>query len=368
MQQLLIGTTWEEVRRIARDLFEHGERCAEAGLLQQAQTLLAQAWSVAAAHDLSLADSVAWSLAWVLIRQGAYAEARTWYQRIHEPPAVGERTWGQIRHALDGLCHRAQPLHAPATPAPIRVISLGVFQITRADVPLPACRSRRAITLLRYLLTCPYRSATREELIDLLWPETEPRNASHNLHVAVSALRDYLGPAEHSWIRYTNGCYRIEPDVPISDDATDFLNLCAEGDQHWQHGAYDEGRQIYNRALALYRGDYTLDGIDHPRLAAERERLLNRYLAVLQRLGRAALAVGAADQALTYFQTLIDKDPYREDVAVQLITCYRHLGRRGEALRCYQRFADLLQRDLGLEVTPELQRLSDAICTPMEEG
>jgi DNA-binding SARP family transcriptional activator len=368
MQQLLVGGTWEEVRQIARDLFEHGERCAEAGLLQQAQALLAQAWSVAAAHDVPLADSAAWSLAWVLIRQEAYAEARNWFQRVREPPAVGRRTWGQIRHALDGLCHLAQPLHVPATPATaaplIRITSLGVFRVTRGDVPLPPCRSRRAITLLRYLLTCPYRSATREELIELLWPESDPRNALHNLHVAVSALRDYLGPDGAQRIRYEGGCYRLNPDLPISDDVSVFLQLCAEGDHSWKLGDYDYARRVYSRALALYRGDYVIDGIEHPRLTAERERLLNCYLHMLQRLGRAALATGEADLALHYFQTLIDKDPYREDVVVHLLHCYIQLGRRSEALRYYRRFVELLRCDLNLEVTAELQRVGESICEP----
>lgn len=364
MQQLLVGGSWEEVRQIARDLFEHGERCAEAGLLQQAQTFLAEAWSVAAAHDVPLADSAAWSLAWVLIRQEAYAEARNWFQRIREPPAVGRRTWEPIRNALEGLCSRAQP-HAsttPETPTPqIRITSLGIFQVTRANIVLPACRSRRAMTLLRYLLACPYHSAPREELIDLLWPESDPRNALHNLHVAVSALRDYLEDSSGPCIRYAGGCYRIDPALPLTDDAGDFLHLCAMGDQNWEHGEYEEGRRIYQQALALYRGDFVIDGIDHPRLTAQRERLLNRYLDVLQRLGRAALVSGEADQALTYFQALIDKDPYREDVVIQLLHCYIQLGRRSEALSCYRRFADLLHRDLGLAVTPELQRLGETM-------
>jgi DNA-binding SARP family transcriptional activator len=368
MQQLLVGGTWEEVRQIARDLLEQGERCAEAGLLQQAQALLTQAWNVAAAHDVPLADSAAWSLAWVLIRREAYAEARGWFQRVREPPAVGRRTWGQVRHALDGLCHIAHLLHVPATPAPpaltLRITSLGVFQVTRGDVPLPPCRSRRAITLLRYLLTCPYRSASREELIELLWPESDPRNALHNLHVAVSALRDYLGPDGAQRIRYESGCYRLNPDLPISDDASDFLRLCAEGDHSWKPGDYASARRVYSRALALYRGDYAIDGSEHPRLTAEREHLLNRYLHVLQRLGQAAFTAGEADLALAYFQTLIDKDPYREDVVVHILHCYMQLGRRSDALRYYRRFVDLLRCDLGLEVTAELQRVGAMIGEP----
>ncbi len=37
--------------------------------------------------------------------------------------------------------------------------------------------------------------------------------------------------------------------------------------------------------------------------------------------------------------------------------CYWQLGRRGEALRQYERCAALLERDLGLAPMPELQDL-----------
>lgn len=46
--------------------------------------------------------------------------------------------------------------------------------------------------LLKALLCCPGRQARREALIEMLWPETEPEQASQYLNTATTKLRGVL--------------------------------------------------------------------------------------------------------------------------------------------------------------------------------
>ena len=55
--------------------------------------------------------------------------------------------------------------------------------------------TRKAAALLGYLALFPGKPHLRELLIDMLWPEVEPKSGRNSLSVALSTLRPYLGSA-----------------------------------------------------------------------------------------------------------------------------------------------------------------------------
>src|SRR5947199_606846 len=90
----------------------------------------------------------------------------------------------------------------------LRIITLGEFAIERL-VPVPSevtgeppryervARSEwgnrgPAMTLLKVLVCRPNRRASREELIEALWPDNAAINAAHALESAASVLRRHI--------------------------------------------------------------------------------------------------------------------------------------------------------------------------------
>ena len=70
--------------------------------------------------------------------------------------------------------------------------ALGPFQVKAEGrrVPLEKCASKKALTLLRYLFFKRHEGgAVLDEVLELLWPETDPRLTRANLRVALSLLR-----------------------------------------------------------------------------------------------------------------------------------------------------------------------------------
>ena len=367
----------ESVRHLAAELLQQGERCARAGLLQQAEALMVQVWSMAEGCAPDLANSAAWEAALLLVQRQNYDGAAEWLGRVAAPPTGGSGLWPAGRQALMQLCRSRvpnpstaassgcvlalQPFARRGQPLPDRpllnVINLGHFTVVRGGTVLPHCPARKAISIFRYLLTRRHHRAHKEALMDLFWPDAHPRDAAHSLHVAVSALRRYLDPPGCSYLLLENGHYAIDPDALVEDDSISFDLLCNDAEKYWRSHDLPRAQQAYMRALTCYQGDYDVDGQDLTWAAAERERLLVRYLAALDHLGQVLMVQGLFEQAIECYQRLLERDSYREDAHGQLMRCYMQLGRRGAAVQQYERCAALLAAELDLEPMPEIQDL-----------
>src|SRR5919201_1903557 len=75
-----------------------------------------------------------------------------------------------------------------------RVELLGGLRATRGDQVVTHFRTQKNAALLAYLAYHRRRSHRREELIELLWPEGEPRAGRNSLKQALSTLRQQLEP------------------------------------------------------------------------------------------------------------------------------------------------------------------------------
>jgi pentatricopeptide repeat protein len=362
---------------LATELLHQAERCASAGLLGAAQALFVQAWTIGAQHDPDIASTAAWGVACLFVRMGLYDQSAEWFKRVVTPPVGGKRLWITTVQMLEEACQMLsanppevaadalpalpQPIFAPSQPAAdlpaLGIRSLGCFQILRGGVVLPACKARKSIALFRYLLTRHHRTAHKEELMELLWPNAHPREAAHSLHVAVNALRRHVDPRESSYLLFEAGYYTVSPDAPVEIDCDTFDALIDEAEGYWRANDLLCAERAFSRAIACYQGDYFVDTHDLTWAVAKRERLLGRYLSALEHLGRICFNQRHFQQAAECYQRLLDRDGYREDAYCQLMRCYSELGRRSEALQLYKRCALILATDLGLEPMQETQAL-----------
>jgi DNA-binding SARP family transcriptional activator len=379
----------EEIRKLTMELQHQGERCAMAGLLEQATTILAQVWAISQECDVERANAAAWEAGWLRLRMNSYDEAARWFSYVEVLPPAESRLWPAARQTLVQLClalaNRSTEAVASCEPAQaqeaappldpqhailpqLRIMSLGRLQIVRDETVLPICTAHKAIALFRYLLSRRYRAAHKEELLELLWPEAGSRSATHCLHVTVATLRRYLDPPTGSYLLFEAGHYRIHPDAPIEDDAHYFEQCCDNAERYGQANDLVGAERSYRDAIISYAGDYCVGEHDFAWAIGEQERLLARYLSVLDQLGRILIARRHFEPAIECYRRLLERDGYREDAHCQLMRCYWQQGRRHEALRQYERCASLLAKDLGLEPMPDLQKLYQAIkmgvCAP----
>src|SRR5205807_7543580 len=114
-------------------------------------------------------------------------------------------------------------------------------------------------------------------------------------------------------------------------------------------------------ALALFRGEPLADFRYEPFAQAEIARLEELRLVALEGRIELDLEVGAAAQLVAELEALIAEHPMRERLRALLMLAFYRCGRQAEALEAYQTARRLLVEELGIEPSPALQQLEQAI-------
>ena len=78
----------------------------------------------------------------------------------------------------------------------IKVWFLGPFQVEVDGriIPVVDWRSKKALTLFKFLCSRPGKKVPRDSMIELLWADSDPESSIHNLHTTVYNLRRSLFP------------------------------------------------------------------------------------------------------------------------------------------------------------------------------
>lgn len=239
---------------------------------------------------------------------------------------------------------------------------LGPLQVTKGGRALPLGGTKQR-ALLAALLLERDRVVGRDHLVDALWGDRPPVSAANSVHIYVSKLRRLLDDGA----RGNGSVLRTEPPgyllcVPASAvDATEFARLLAEGKGALADGAWADAESVLVRALALWRGpalaDLTFERYFQPEIA----RLEGLRLEGLTGRVEALLGLERHAEALAELGTLVAEHPLDERLRALLMVAFYRAGRQQEALETYRAFRDRLAEDLGLEPTPELRTLEQAI-------
>jgi YVTN family beta-propeller protein len=114
-------------------------------------------------------------------------------------------------------------------------------------------------------------------------------------------------------------------------------------------------------ALALWRGSPLADLADEPFAEPEIARLEGLRLGAIEERIDLDLALGRGAELVPELETLVARNPYRERLCGQLMLALYRAGRQAEALAAHQRARQLFVDELGIEPSPALQRLEQAI-------
>jgi DNA-binding SARP family transcriptional activator len=223
-----------------------------------------------------------------------------------------------------------------------------VLRIGSRVVPGTAIR-RRPLALLCLLLSRPGLSATRDQVLDALWPETDPEQAVNSLHQTVYFLRRVIEPA-------------------YSDDLSPGY-VHQDGELVWLDEELITSRSVRCRELlkglgpdpaagdvlamaAEYRGRFALDFSYDDWAAAYRDSLHARYLEVMERAIASASSAGRFLEAMELSRAVLETDPSLDQIQASLVKLYRVVGAHAAAAEQYGQYASVMRHDLGLEPSP----------------
>ena len=230
--------------------------------------------------------------------------------------------------------------------AQLRLTLFGGFEARHETGEVLTLPSRKAQALLAYLALPLGRAHPRDKLAALLWGDIREESARASLRQVLFIVRKALGDSESAVLRHDGEALGLVP-AAVEVDVTTFERAVVEGTP-----------EALARAAALYHGDLlaglVVDEMSFEEwLLGERERLRELALEALAKLLAHQRGGGAMEAAVGTALRLLTLDPLQEAVHRTLMRLYAGLGRRGTALRQYQRCVSVLGRELGIEPEPE---------------
>jgi DNA-binding SARP family transcriptional activator/tetratricopeptide (TPR) repeat protein len=208
---------------------------------------------------------------------------------------------------------------------------------------------RKVLTLACFLLSRPQMSATRDQVLDALWPDLLPDVAVNSLNQTLYFLRRIFEPN-----------YQDDLSPGYVHHSTDLI---------WLDSELISSRSIACRAFIgalpkepspdqvahladLYRGRFALDFEYEEWAGSYRDSLHASYLEVVERAVLDDLRTGHVDRGIHLARKVMEIDSSAESVEVALLRLYRMTGAHAAAAEQYTHYANVMRDDLGLEPPP----------------
>jgi DNA-binding SARP family transcriptional activator len=212
--------------------------------------------------------------------------------------------------------------------------------------------------LLAVLLLNRNRVVPVDTLLDELWGDEPPDTAVKIIHNGVSQLRRLFDDPGRLATQAPGYVLRVEPGEL---DAARFEQLAEEGRVALDEGHPAAAAELLGQALALWNGQALADVALERMAHTEVGRLEDLRLTVLEDRTEALLALGRHRELVAELEALVAEHPLRERLRLQLVLALYRAGRQAEALDAYRKARRFFVDELGLEPSPPLQQLEQAI-------
>lgn len=241
----------------------------------------------------------------------------------------------------------------------LRVYTLGRLTIELDGIIQDDFVSQKAPALFVYLLHHP-REHQRDVLAEMFWSDTSSKQALKNLRTVLSNLQKTLG----DYLDVTRQSLTIIETEDIWLDTNTFQTILETVKQR-QKQPYSPRRLMTDleTAMKLYQGDFLvgLKASNAPELDTwvmlERELLRSKATFALYQLAEIALENAAYPRGINAARQLLSLDPLWEQGVRSMMRLQTYSGNRTAAIKHYDSFAKLLQKELDIEPEEETKAL-----------
>jgi DNA-binding SARP family transcriptional activator len=201
--------------------------------------------------------------------------------------------------------------------------------------------------LLKILLCMPNRRASKDELIESIWPNHAMINALHTLDSAASILRRHIlqvhsGESLLQTIR-GNGetALKLATQSYLWVDADAFLTLAARAARAEKEGL--DPLPLLERAHTFVQGQFLEEDLHAPWSQGRRNTVNGARRRVFYKLVELYLRGQRVCEAEALLFSFLEENPTDEDALCQLMIILAERERRQEALNMYAYVADELR-------------------------
>lgn len=236
-----------------------------------------------------------------------------------------------------------------------RIHTLGGFDVygiqSRKPIQWLTCKVEE---LFAYLLLHVGKNVGKEELCDVLWPDSDHENGMMNLYSTVYRLRKTL-TKENVPVVIASGKYGYQIDTDNCFlDYKAFEKLTSSLDTHPAHMASESELSNLVEASLLYKGEFF--GIrSYLWSSAYGESINQTYRLLNYRLADHYLKLDRLEECVVYLKRLLHHFPDEEQACILLMTVYHGQGEHKDVELCYKSHVNYLKEELNVEPSIKVQ-------------
>jgi WD40 repeat protein/DNA-binding SARP family transcriptional activator len=234
----------------------------------------------------------------------------------------------------------------------LQIRLLGQFDV-RADGKRVLITSRAGQSLLAYLVLHAGAEHRREKLAGMLWSDSPDETARKNLRQELWRIRKAIAVAFPD-----NTGYLTADEYTVTFNAQAVYWLDVAQLERAPAPAESDGERIAR--VMLYQGEL-LPGFYDDWVAPERDRVQSVYETRMRELLERLIAAQQWQTAVTWAEKWIALGQTPEAAYRALMVAYTALGDRAQAAAAYERCAQSLQQELGVEPADETRALYDRV-------
>lgn len=207
-----------------------------------------------------------------------------------------------------------------------------------------------------------YRNGERIDkwnLCDMLWEDSSPKKAEHNLHSSVYRLRTvFKSQGIENIINYQSGKYKIDFSEFTCDlwEFQDFIydNLIVN----------DENINDYTKMLRQYKGAL-FGSEDYSWTMDLNEKISRSYSYGLKSIAKYYIEKEKYNESHEYLTKAIKENPFDEEAHDLILNVYFYLGDRVGLISHYNKLVKLFNEELHIPIKDSTNRLYDNILSKL---
>ncbi|MNZ95782.1 Bacterial transcriptional activator domain protein [compost metagenome] len=212
-------------------------------------------------------------------------------------------------------------------------------------------RSKKSMELFAYLLINRGRSVPKVRILEDIFLEMPLKNAEAYLHTAVYQLRKEL--LQHGFkemVISVQEQYRVD----LNQADVDFIQFEQGVEELSEINAVNEAAAI--ELEKQFAGELFEDK-SFAWAAGERERLTILYVSFARRLASWLLDRKRLGEALQIARRIVSRNEFDEESNLLLLNIFGAMGDRRSLHNYYERYTQLMLRELSLKPSPAVQQL-----------
>jgi LuxR family transcriptional regulator, maltose regulon positive regulatory protein len=310
--------------------------------------------------------SVSLNRALAIGREGGY-----FYTYINQPYGVARLCEKALEAGIEveyvqeiirrlNILPETPPLHLEDWPWPLKINTLGSFELWKDGKPLRFSRKaqQKPLSLLKALVALGGRGVREEEIADALWPDADGDMAFQSLRTTLHRLRQLLG--DEKAVRVHEGQITLD-DRTCWVDVWAFEQFLEQAEAQWKKGKAKEPIQLTEKALDVYKGPFLRRDVKESWAISMNERLKTKFVFSSSRLGNHWQKAGRWEKAVKCYLRGLEIDDLSEEFYRALMLCYQKLDRRAEAIAVFRRCQRILSNTLHIEPSVKTQSIYKAL-------